>query len=400
MVQVTPYHHNETDMKKLADRYFTSIMQLYCSATQKHAFAIHTIALLALFNPILAQSEDVTFTGFMSIVGGKVLNGSRTTPFLGVDCPCFISNWNTLSTYNKNFNLLHESRVGVRMNANITKSLTGVVQVDAKGTEGSSGASMEWAYLSYTPADDWAVQLGRKRLPIYYYSDFMDVGFAYPWVRPPQDLYGWEINNFNGATLVHNGHFADWNSRASVFYGREDSSSNVLAGYFYPGMNVDLAWRDILGADLELSRDWFNVRMVYIQSKVDLSSEGVTLINKGTQRIYGISANVDYNNWLIRSEFSYFDRWQDMGYQSKAGMVSVGYHIGNYTPLVTYSRYRDANSYGGPNWESDTLALTLRYDLNPTSSIKVQYDKFRELSLPDSTTGNARLLSVSFDKIF
>lgn len=402
MTQANPETRNGVEMRTLID----SGVFLTCRAvfvTRESVFlAVCMMALISLIVPVTVHAEeDVTFSGFMSIVGGKVLSGSRTTPFNNVDCPCFVASWNTLSPYNHEFSLRQESRVGARMNAKLNESLVGVVQVDARDTSGSSGTSLEWVYLSYTPSAEWTVQAGRKRLPIYYYSDFMDVGFAYPWVRPPQDLYGWEVNNFNGITLARIGHWNDWSSRASVFYGQEESHSNVLTSYFYPGMHADLTWRDILGADLELTHDWFNVRMVYIQSKVDIrSSIGGTLVDGGEQRIYGLAANIDYDNWLVRSEISQFDRWQDMGYKSKAGMIGVGYHMGKFTPMVTYSGFHDDNSYGYPNAIDDSLALTLRYDVNATSSIKLQYDKYRELSTPDTTSGNAKVISMSFDKVF
>ena len=54
-------------------------------------------------------------------------------------------------------------------------------------------ADVDWAYVSYELTPKLLVQAGHKRLPIYYYSDFMYVGYAYPWVRPPQDLYGWRV---------------------------------------------------------------------------------------------------------------------------------------------------------------------------------------------------------------
>jgi hypothetical protein len=335
------------------------------------------------------------------VVGGKVLDGDRTTPFLETSCPCYIPDWHHLSPYTTDFSLRQESRAGTRMNARLGESLTGILQVDARGTDRSSGASLEWAYFNYAPSGDWSMQLGRKRLPIYYYSDFMDVGFAYPWVRPPQDLYGWEVNNFNGVTLIHSQRFDRWNTRSSVFYGREDSNSNILAGYSYPGLLVDLSWRNILGADFEISREWFNMRLVYIQSDVDLETNtGDALVGDARQRIYGLAVNMDYNQWLVRSEFSKFDRWDDIGYQSVAGVIGVGYHVGDFTPMISYSRYHDDNSYGIPRWYGSNTTLSLRYDVTPKSAIKIQYDRYQELSDPGSTTGNANILAISYDRIF
>ena len=54
-------------------------------------------------------------------------------------------------------------------------------------------------------------QVGRKRIPLYYYSDFQDIGLSYPWVSPPPELYGWEVTNYNGGSLRYNDSFGDTN---------------------------------------------------------------------------------------------------------------------------------------------------------------------------------------------
>ena len=351
---------------------------------------------------VQAHAADVTLSGFMSIAGGKVLNGNGSEPIIDTQCPCFVNDWYNMGTYNSSWSWRPESRIGIRLNGKMTDSLSGVMQIDASDTRYRSGPTLEWAYLGWRPlGSDWEVNLGRKRLPIYYYSDFSDVGFAYPWVRPPQELYGWEINNFNGATIVHHGQLGSISTRGSVFFGREDSHDNAFMAYWY-GVNdkPDVSWSNITGADIEFSQDWFNVRLVYIQSNVYVSSLADGVLADGRQRIYGISANIDHNNWLVRSEYSYFDRWKELGYRSNAYMAGVGYHFGSLTPMLTYSYFSDVSADGTPTWKNSNTSLTLRYDLNSQSDIKVQYDQYRELSAPGSTSGNANVISVSYDRVF
>ena len=349
--------------------------------------------------------SDVTISGFMSIVGGKVLSGSRSAPFNGVVCPCFISSWGNMGIYNQDVSFKQETRAGVRVAAKLSEELSGVVQVDGRTINGGN-TTLEWAYVSYKPAESWEVNVGRKRIPIYYYSDFIDVGFAYPWVRPPALLYGWEVDNFNGATLVKSGHWNNWNSRTSIFYGREESKQNILSNYFYPGVHPDLTWSHILGADLELTHSWFNARLVYIQSNVELEAnsgqafyDGSRYI-EGKQRIYGLAINMDYQDWLLRSEFSKFDRWDTFGYRSHAWVAGVGKQVGDFTPMLSYGHWLDDNNYGSPVTASANIYASLRYDLDSTSALKFQYDIMRELSSPDSTSGDAKMLSVAFDKVF
>lgn len=400
MFPLFPKHSKKTDMSAMCR--IKQRVTLYGQQPRRlKAFLFITLLTLSSLN--VAQAVDVSFNGYMSLVAGKVLSGERTAPLAeGINCPCFISNWNTFATYDTDLSMRPESRAGIRMNAKINDLFSGVVQVDVRATEGSNGASLEWVYLNYVPANDWTLQLGRKRLPIYYYSDFMDIGFAYPWVRVPQALYGWEINNFNGISLAKTGRWDEWSTRSSIFYGKETSKSNPLASTFTYVTNVDVTWDKIMGADLELSRDWFNIRMVFIQSDVEVNShDDGSLVDGGKQRIYGISANIDYQNWIMRTEFSKFDRWEDMGYQSKAGMIGIGYTINKYTPMVTYSGFRDEYMFDYyPYWEDRSVALSLRYDINPTSSFTIQYDEMFERSSVDSTSGDAKILSTSFDMIF
>lgn len=402
----TNFMHNNFPHRDLGNNMFLAEKKSWLS----RALIIASL----LFGTLLLQSSvmaaEVTMSGFMTVVGAKVLSGSSTTPSTtnGLECPCYIASWGNLETYNQNVSFKQESRVGVRMNAKIDESWAGVVQVDGRTASGGKG-SLEWAYVTYTPTEDWMVQAGRKRLPIYYYSDFMDVGFAYPWVRAPTDLYGWEVDNFNGVTLVKSGRWNDWSSRASLFYGNEESKANILSSWYYSytGESPNLIWRDIVGADWELTRDWFNIRLVHIESKVDLNISTGPIINSANQpihgaqqRINGMSVNFDFENWFMRSEFSLFDRWRDMGYRSSAWMVGIGERIGKYTPMLTYSEFADEYADGTLNSPDTNLMATLRYDINATSSLKAQYDVVTDLSKSGTSIGSAKILSVSFDKVF
>lgn len=361
---------------------------------------VSLLLLPALAAPAAAWGEegDVRVSGFLSLVGGKVLDGSRQTPYNDFECPCFIADWQHMAVYNEDFGLDRESRAGIQLDARLGEAWSARLQAVARATEGSRGASLDVASITYTLAPEWTVQVGRKRLPIYYYSDFQDVGFAYPWVRPPQDLYGWEVGSFNGASLAHNTRWGEWNARASLFYGGEHSGDNVLAGNYFSG-RVEVDWHDILGADLELTRDWLNLRLVYIQSHVDTRSslEG-DIFSGETQRIYGLAANIDHGNWLVRSELSFFDRW-DFYFKSTAAMLGVGYRVGDFTPMFTYSHYRDDNRFGDPYQENRTLSFSLRYDIDASSALKLQYDRFRDDSTEDFV-GDAQLLSIAYDRVF
>lgn len=40
--------------------------------------------------------------------------------------------------------------------------------------------------------------MGRLRIPFFYYSEFLEVGYAYNWVRLPSDIYNISFSSFDG----------------------------------------------------------------------------------------------------------------------------------------------------------------------------------------------------------
>jgi hypothetical protein len=49
--------------------------------------------------------------------------------------------------------------------------------------------NLEWAYLRWRPWNDLDLRVGRLGLDVFLLSDYRNVGYAYPWMRPPQEFY-------------------------------------------------------------------------------------------------------------------------------------------------------------------------------------------------------------------
>lgn len=50
-------------------------------------------------------------------------------------------------------------------------------------------ASVSWAFLSWRPSNSWLVRLGRVRVPIYLYSENMNVGTTFDFAQLPVEVY-------------------------------------------------------------------------------------------------------------------------------------------------------------------------------------------------------------------
>lgn len=345
--------------------------------------------------------SNLRFSGFLSVVGGKVLNGTpqgSSSDFVE-GLPLYLADWSNWGVYTKSASLSPESRVGVQATARFTDDLSFTGQVVARGTDHK--ADLQWAYLSYKVSPNWELQVGRKRIPLYFYSEFQDIGIAYPWIAPPPELYGWDATNYNGASLRYRTTLGENALAASVFGGKETVKDNrymISSGQYH----TDTTWDHILGGDLEVTHDWLTVRGDYMKAKVT-DTDKVDASNNVQQdmQAYSLALNADFGNWFILSEIGQNARTYN-GYYLRAPAYSIGagYRMGKWTPFLNFGEYREASDdpgYSPVNWMRPSF--TLRYDLTASMDLKLQVDRYLEI---DGTayTADSTVLRLSFDWVF
>jgi hypothetical protein len=384
------------------------------------------------FAPAWAQNAggvEYVGSGFMTLGVGKMLGGTDAK-VSDYKCPCFIADYAQAGVYeNKNdLQWKPDTKLGVQGSAFFDNRRFGLTtQIVARGAR-DGDANLEWLYGSYKINDKVTLQVGRKRLSMFYFSDTQDVGFALPWAHLPPQLYGWEAVNYNGANLMIQDSIGDWSATLNLVAGGETFKNS---GYWkiYNGRRsqTDVRWKNIVGGDLTLQKDWLETRFVFLQSQTQtkLTSKGVwdptTQTYDGAldadwwpepsfkQRIYGVAVNIDRDNWLLRSELIRIDR-PGQSFRDFASIVGVGYRYGKWQPMITHSRYWGesvSDRWGSPVDDSvleghRTIALTLRYDLTTSSAIKLQYDSQKDQSGKNWSPnyGNSRLLTATYDVVF
>lgn len=404
-------------------------------------------AALAMASTLVQAEErrgvDFSGSGFLTLGVGKMLGGTKGN--VGdYECPCFTSDYAQAGVYDgrSGWQWKPDSKLGLQGTASTNdRTLSLTAQAVSRGARDGK-VNLEWLYGSYKINDSMTIQVGRKRLPMFYYSDTQDIGVALPWTHLPPQLYGWDAVNYNGVNLLIQKSLGDWSATVNLMAGNETFKDS---GYYkiYAGRQsrTDVKWKNILGGDLTLSKDWFEARLVFLQSDTQTK-----LIGNGTwdaatasydgaldtdwnpqpafrQRIHGLALNADYNNWMVRSELIRIDR-PGQTFRDYASIVGVGYRMGKWQPMVTHSRYwgkavdgRDpTTSPADPTGLEGhyTLALSLRYDLSTSSALKVQLDMQRDQSGPnwgiasDTSSanglgpayGNAKLLTLTYDMVF
>ncbi|WP_188149525.1 hypothetical protein [Teredinibacter waterburyi] len=349
-----------------------------------------TLGAVLISSPAFAA--DIKLSGFLSAGVGKTLDDDTT---FSVD-PI------TGATYNNDDILFApESMVALQAQSTITDQMRATVQVVAKGAN-DYNANVELAFLSYELTDNLTVNAGRFRLPLYFYSDYLDVGYAYHWIRPPGDVYSIPQSAIDGVNLRH-----------SSYLGNSDVEIETIAWYGASdipfGEDTTLEVRDDWGIAPTLTWDWLKVRLLHNSLQVG---------DFGSATYQALAFMADYNDFIWRSEISVLDSG---GSETLSWYGSLGYQVGNFTPHITLSNSNpdesdDFNTFdpatfqatGLLDTEANSTTVGVRWDFHPSSALKLEYttrtdesiSTVKATNVATTVENDVSVISVSLDIIF
>lgn len=344
------------------------------------------------------QAADIRINGFASIGGGKTFsegtdNSSNASSEGEVE---YSADLPSQGNYNSNFDFKADSIYGVQFSSDLGDGLSATGQITGAGGEDFQ-ATIAWAYISYDINDSWSVQAGRQRIPLFFYSDFLDVGYAYHWMRPPSDI-NLPVDSFDGIKLNWQGSLGDWDARSSVYYGTNETDSeaigelgfdNMIGAVFYASNDwlqlrashlVGDIWIDNLSANsLDATQDQIAYQYV-IEGGLPFADGDANPLNdatglagiimdkfsrdpdfregQGEENANGavfssIAAHATFGNAFVVAEYTIYefdDPVISEGWTEVEGYyMSAGYRIGSLTPHITYSvNERELDNYFNP----------------------------------------------------
>ncbi|PRC90814.1 hypothetical protein [Solimicrobium silvestre] len=383
-----------------------AVSLLASSALSIHAQAQTTdVPKVAADSPPLIVDSPYSYSGFASLIGGQSSGRCQPTGMAQdtTSCTRYVGDWGHDGIYNNNFSIAQESRIGVQFTDKFTHDLSGTIQLTARPIR-DEHLNLEWAYLTYKPDSSWTIYIGRKRLPLFYYSDIQDIGYAYNTIRLDGSIYGWEVTNYNGISVDYSFNVADWDVRAEMLVGTEDAKNNAYERLFY-ATPQDIGWHRIVGMSFDFSHDWLTGRLGYEHSdysQFDAVTGAVPLFTGGyqaSQSFLDASLTADLNDWILHTEFGDAHRL-GIGALARFYSVSAGYRMGKFLPTIQYGTYRESTPFANYNdGKFQTAVLALRYDFAKNMDFKVQLDRAIDNGQPP-LQGSAYLVSAGIDIVF
>jgi hypothetical protein len=352
-----------------------------------------------------------------------------------------------------------DSLVGLQWHADWARQLETTVQFVVKDRlDNSLEKSLEWGFLGYKPVDDFTLRVGRMGADIFLLSDYRQVNYAMPWVRPPPDYYGFiSYYHFDGIDANKRFDFNESTLNIKLSYGNTNEefppsftgSSGIELDFDTATLIMVYEWeswkfRTVLGkakinntiASTPLSFALNSLEPIWPEAKE--LSKGFNIEDKTfTHKALGIA--YDNNVWWVQSEFSTITATTFLIPESRFFYASAGRHFGDMsvfitqgkaTPIREPSRVSTPTGYPSPLAENllmvgagvdtainsvrghqDSIGVGVRWDFRTKMALKFQVDQFtikekgsnlwfkQDPALIHSA-GKARVVSLSLDVLF
>jgi len=312
-----------------------------------------------------------------------------------------------------------DTRVGVQISADINKRMSVTAQLLGASDQGQSfDATFDWGYVSYSLSENIDIRGGKIKFPTFLISEYIEVGYAYPWIRPPAEVYSSNpITAITGTDLLMRMRIGNGDLLLQPYFGTATNEEALVpqeaiaqpplslpAGTVrYAGFDA----KNMAGINLAYTGRAGTLRTGYLQTQVSAPDFGITSNEDVT--FWSVGGNLDWNNIIAYSE--YFERKIDGAANAffpsqKGWYATLGYRIGLFLPHITYATLENnnRNSDLGQALEQKSVTAGLRYELGTGAALKFEAQRIdpkdRTRGLLISPVNDITIYSIAVDVIF
>ncbi|WP_020210064.1 porin [Gilvimarinus chinensis] len=341
--------------------------------------------LQTLQNQVNAPEESrLRFNGFLSIAYGMASNDGG------------YAGYTEEGTFNE------ESLFGLQGAFTLTDDTEVTMQLVGRGSE-DWDPTIEWAYISHQFTPELKMRAGKMRLPLYMYSDSLEVGYAQPWIRPPEEVYGnVPITSYTGVDALYDVNFDMSTLTFQAFMGESEETISNL------GQTLRLEVNDLFGGSATWTDFIWTVRGNYATAEITTGGDDLQT------DFYGLGASYNNGSLQVISEFTRLEI-EGSTPDTDSGYLTFAYTFGSLAPYFTYSMqestddderpysrefiYQAITTPGNPLYgniaavalsdvqssERTAYSLGLRWDL--ASNVAVKFDVTRATDFGDTGGG-------------
>ncbi len=386
-------------------------MNIMNMISKKNRLALTIAALMAA--PVV-QAADVDISGFLSVEGGMV-DDENSVPYKGYSEEDF--------TFDRNI-------LGLQVSGQVNEKVTATAQLIARSTNDYE-VTADWAYLSWQASENGKVRAGRLRTPLYMYSDYLDVGYAYPWISAPNEVYYLPFNNVDGIDYYATAALGSFDTTFQAYFGSFDSDFK-----FEDGTEGYASLRNQMGVAATIGKSWWTLRAAYhqVDLSVDINNPQLAglisqlsaspfasivpsiAIDEDKATFGEVGINIDTGIFVAAAEHVEFEVKDSLLAKNVRDYVMVGVRISDFLFHVTGSKADDeiANLTGdipvsaqtqplidglnaaaaARDIDREVISYGVRWDVASGTALKLQLDDVDDLN------GEQKLLSAALQAVF
>lgn len=312
-----------------------------------------------------------------------------------------------------------DSKLGLQLTGTLTPRLSTVLQVVVEQRyDDTYRPKIEWANVAYDITPDLTVRAGRMVLPGFLTSEYRKVGYAYPWVRPPQEVYHLvPITNIDGVDISYRFRWGSLTNTVTSLYGE--------AGPNLPG-GGEVEVKNSFNVSNTLEWGFTTLFFSYNKSHLhvgaldplfhafsELGPTGAAIadrygVHDKRSDLLTVGSRYDTGDWFLMGEWT--RTRTDTFYGDRHGWyLSGGYRFGTFTPYLTWAHVRTDNDSSNPGVDiahpqvqalnaalnnllgtvpqQQSVAIGARWDFARNYALKIQYDRI------DLDSGSAGVLN-------
>jgi len=250
-----------------------------------------------------------------------------------------------------------DTRAGLQLDFQLSEQTTASFQIVSKGLVDNYDPEFSWLYLSHSISPDLDVRGGRFRLPIYLASDYLDVGVALPWIRPPVELYSTiNLNNITGFDFLYSKQIGKAILTLQPFVGasefkRGDFTSEFTQLFgFSSAINIDTLTLRAAYMEYEFAiNPWpLNDAHAALINAIKAAGQSALLNdinpNGSTTKFMTLGLNWRYDAWMLQSEWGRRNNGYVGGPDVDGFYATLSYQWNKWVPHLTYAFRKDQNT--------------------------------------------------------
>ena len=372
-----------------------------------------TLALLSLFS--FASIAEVNFQGFASFVGGATLDNEDS---------------NYLDYENK-LEFDNDSLYALQASSDLGDGLSVTGQLIARGAENYK-PEFEWMYLSYNLTPTLNAKMGRIRTPFYMFSEYLEVGYTYHWIRPPIELYASQVTNMDGISFLYNLPLGSIDSQWMLSVGNRENFSDD------EGVNAS-DYKPLIAFNGQFEMGVYTAKLIYTQGNLTVETDDINSaialftdagfvskhvsINDAKITFAGAALDINLHPIKVLLEFSTID-FEDLVFlpDETRMLASFAYSLsdeflvhysystntkesdsdlaaeatGNSTIPTVTNQALAAQTLAGTDRDVTTHTLGMRYDFHNSAAFKMEVISTEDADVDTEAT----LLRFGVDMLF